>query len=180
MKIYLDDSIISFDIKKATDKFQDWYKKNKQYGYTIETEKGSIDFSPKSIARITLKMAMAPIVPPMLRMMYKLKHAEPRKHEKHEDLLDYFVLTSIAFFGLFNEDAFYVKTAERAESNERFVVSVATLVPATGIEGATTEKEIEAGGTGGEAHVRRGQDGHGQDEIDKGDYQEENADTALA
>lgn len=179
MRIYIDDKCISMDVEKISERLQNWYKANKQYGYTIDTEKGKIDFSPKSVARIALKMAMMPIAIPMLKMIYKIRNKEPRKHEKHEDLLDYFVLVSMGFLALFNEDAIYVKTIESPGSDERTVSSLSAVVPGNTIEGAT-QKEIEEGGSRRTAYVRGGEDGYGEDEIDKGDYQQEDRSTALA
>lgn len=178
MRFYIDDKCISMDVGKVSERLQNWYKVNKHYGYSIETEKGKIDFSPKSVARIALKVAMTPIAIPMLKMIYKIRNKEPRKHEKHEDLLDYIVLASIDFLSLFNEDVVYVKTIESSDSNERTVSSIFAIVPGNTID-ETPQKEIEEGGSGGSPYVRGGEDGDGKNEIDKGDYQQENRSTAL-
>ena len=179
MRLYIDETCLNMDIARASKRVQDWYKANKHYGYTLETEKGKIDFSPKSVARIALKVAMTPIAVPALKMIYKMRNKEPRRHEKHEDLLDYFVLTMIEFISLFDEDILYVKTVERPDSNERTVVSLIAIVPGQTIEGTTT-KEIEASDSRGSSYVRGGENGHGENETNQGDNQQESAGTALA
>lgn len=179
MKIHIDDSKISIDLQKMASGLENWYKANKQYGYTIETEKGKIDFSPKSIPRLALKAALVPIALPMIKMIYKIKHQEAKPHEKHEDLIDYFVLSFIRYIALFNGDVLYVKTVERPDSDERAIVSVTAALPTETIQGPSEEK-VEESGTRGTAYVRGGEDWNGENKIDKGNYQEKTTSTALA
>lgn len=178
MLFNIDDSKISVDLQKLSSNLELWYKANKHYGYIIETEKGHVDFSPKSIARIAMKAAMTPIAIPMIHMIYKFKGRPVKPHEKHEDLIDYFVLSFIRYIALFNEDKIYVKTVECSDSDERTVVSITSIVPSTPAEVGT--KEIESGSAGGAAYVRGGENGHGKNEVNKGNYQEETAGAALA
>lgn len=178
MLLNIDDSKISMDLQKLSSNLELWYKANKHYGYTIETEKGHVDFSPKSIARIAMKAAMTPIAIPMIHMIYKFKGRPVKPHEKHEDLIDYFVLSFIRYIALFNEDKIYVKTVECSGSDERTVVSITTIIPSTPTE--NERREIGPGSTGGAAYVRGGENGYGENETNKGNYQEETTSTALA
>lgn len=180
MRFHIDDSKIYIDLQKLSDGFENWYKANKHYGYTLETEKGKIDFSPKSIPRLALKAAMTPIAIPMIKMIYKLKHKEPIPHEKHEDLIDYYVLSFIRYIALFNGDDLYVKTVERPDSDERAIVSVTAALPARAIEGPAEEKEVEASGSRGTAYVRSGENGDGENKADKRNHKEKAAGSALA
>lgn len=182
MKFHIDDSKISINLQKISGGIEAWYIANKHYGYAIESEKGTVDFSPKSIPRLALKAALMPIALPMIRMLYKAKDKEPKPREKHEDLIDYFVLSFVRYIALFNEDTLYVKTVERPGTDERAIVTIATSPPTQAIGGPAeepTEKTVEEGSPGGATYVRGGQNGYGENKVDKRNHRQESRSSAL-
>ena len=174
MRVQIDSTMFHLDLEKVSQHLISWYEDNKHYGYNMKFENGkTLDFSPKSIARIALKTALVPIALPTLKMLYGLRHAELPKHTKHEDMIDYCVVKMLGFVALLDKDYLYVETTERDRSNSRSVISISTNGPrqlTTKTEGGTKETETEVH-TGGETYIRSGEDRYGENQTDNGGNQ---------
>lgn len=161
------------DLGKISDHLVSWYETNKHLSDTVTMMNGKrIDFSRKSITRLALKAALVPIAIPTLEMLYKIKGAELPPHEKHADLIDYVVIQLIKFIGLLDKDSLYVETIQGNQDNERLVYAISTAVPAAITSGRDTSGESGEAAekrTGGEALLRSGQNGDGEDETYQGD-----------
>ena len=164
MRIQLDNTTYHINLEKVSLHLQAWYRDNRHYGDKVEVDGKTIDFSRKSVARIALKTALVPIAIPALRMLYKIKGAELPSHEKHEDLIDYCVERMLGIIGLFEKDSIYVESIETTECDVRLIDAISTSLPKR-IARTGVEKEAKESSSRGEALLRGGEDGNGQDET---------------
>lgn len=183
MKITVDEILLTLDLQKASEYLKEWYKNHKQEFNTLTLPDGrSVDFGPKSVLRLGLKTAMLPVIVPVVRMLYMTKGAEPRKKEKHEDLIDWFVEQLICFVAVMDKDAVYVETLEGSSSYSRTVNSVSTHVPnyITTTVLREAEESKDTFGPGRETLVHSRENGDGQDQASEGDNTQEDFDTTVS
>ena len=183
MLIQADREMFHLNLHKVSDNLRVWWKQHEHDADTIETASGKkVDFSAKSPLRIALKMALAPVAIPALRLMYKTKNAEPRPFDRrNEDMFDYVVDVLLAFIGVLDDGYLYVETDKRGSRYSRYIVSISTHAPITAIDAPTIEEATsEAERSGGETLVHSRQDRNGEDLFHQNGHKQETGDSTLA
>ena len=184
MLIQADREMFHLNLHKVSDNLRVWWKQHEHDADTIETASGKkVDFSAKSPLRIALKMALAPVAIPALRLMYKTKNAEPRPFDRrNEDMFDYVVDVLLAFIGVLDDGYLYVETDKRGSRYSRYIVSISTHAPITAIDAPTIEEgePNTQERSGGETLVHSRQDRNGEDLFHQNGHKQETGDSTLA
>lgn len=187
MKINIDGQFYHLNIGEIAAHLQSLYTEHKgSLEQPVEKNGIKFDFGRKSVLRIAVKSAIVPLVLPIIRTMYENKGLQLRPHIKHEDLIDYIVENVLTYVATIEKEfQLYVLTIPIGESGYRYVKALSTNGQAalertvSGDEQEVTEESSTKTDIGGQAHVRRGEDGHGQDSPNKSNNSQEGVTPSL-
>jgi len=177
VRIVLDGKVYNVSLSNIAKHLSAWYDTNKYLLDSVQLENGrKLDFSKKSILRIGLNTALVPIAIPALKMVYKIKGSELPARKKHEDFIDYFMISSFNALRLYDREILHAESIESIEGDSRDIHTVLTNVQAIARDGnsphssSKTEEDI---GARGKTLLCSGENGYGEDETNQGDDREE-------
>ncbi len=184
MKIQIDENSYQLFLKKPLDDMQSKIHLLFTEGIdiTVKDESGNpvvkhIAMKQGNLARIGGSAVLAPMVMPMLEGLYEgIGREVPKPTDRKKDFVEFMLEAMIDFFRLIEGDVnLYVESVQDDNGVFRTFTTVTPVrqLPIDGTaflpeaKGEGDEEDTEAL-SGGETHLRGGQDGDGQDDVYQG------------